>query len=598
MKKNLSLALVLVMVLTALLGVVPMAEASGTTEKYIPQITYSNVNYTDKLTMMFAVPAPAEGALAEGEQVKLLLWEDKEDGVGFTINDSNKLEIAAEAGTVTIGGVAHLVFKYNGLDAGDMTKVIATRPIIHKTTVTTVETKNDAGEVTGTTTETTYSATAYGALIEYSVLEYVVSAKGGFDGIAGLTDAAALARIDELVAFGGLVQRLSDKDAEFYIDSEVAKINVIPVTNGAVGATKIFGGFKNAAAGTVTISAPFVDGKELLGYAYADGSAITDADGIISNGIQIEAPAGDLEIRAIYEATVMKKTDIGSVTTAGGGIDSIMKASGNSFSLGIGGLTISLGAASGEQKAYGYSALFAVADPYNNGEFTYRVTCGTSSNVMLGETANDWKVSVAPFKVPGFGETIDSAVVVDFTVGRAGEKFVRTGDIYLRGNSTSNRTGIGYFEEDGTFKMYNGYNEDGTNATTTLDVAVAATGYTRYVFVVDFENEVIKAYAAADANGELVYQGETTQPKLATGHMDKAWSVWAKTLDRLEIWTAAQNLTEEEMQLKADLDGDGVREAAMVVDGTPNKEAVKAIQTELHSFYIKSVSTYVGNPFK
>ena len=597
MKKNLSLALVLVMVLTALLGVVPMAEASGTTEKYIPQITYSNVNYTDKLTLMFAVPAPAEGALAEGEQVKLLLWEDKEDGVGFTLNDSNKLEIAAEAGTVTIGGVAHLVFKYNGLDAGDMTQVIATRPIIHKTTVKTVETKNDAGEVTGTTTETTYSATAYGALIEYSVLEYVVSAKGGFDGIAGLTDAAALARIDELVAFGGLVQRLSDKDAEFYIDSEVARINVIPVTNGAVGATKIFGGFKNAAAGTVTISAPFVDGKELLGYAYADGSAITDADGIISNGIQIEAPAGDLEIRAIYEATVMLKTDIGSVTAAGGGIDTIMKASGNSFSLGIGGLSIALGAASGnEQKTYGYSALYAVADPYNNGEFTYRVTCGTSSNVCIGETTNDWKVSLAPFKVAGFGETIDSAIVVDFLVGRAGEKFVRTGDINLRGNAQTNRTSIGYFEEDGTFRMYTA--TDGST-TTTLDVAVAATGYTRYVFVIDFENEVIKAYAAADANGELVYQGETSQPKMTDAHKNKAtWNEWAKTLDRLEIWTAAQNLTEEEMQLKADLDGDGVREAAMIVDGNVNKEAVKAIQTELHSFYIKSVSTYVGNPFK
>ena len=162
--------------------------------------------------MMFAVPAPAEGALAEGEKVVLLLWEDKEDGVGFTLNDDNKLQLDAEPGTVTIDGKAHLVFKYNGLDADDMTKVIATRPIIHKTTVTTTDVKNDAGEVPGTTTETKYSATSYGALIEYSVLEYVVSAKGGFDGIAGLTDAAALARIDELVAFGGLVQRLSDKE--------------------------------------------------------------------------------------------------------------------------------------------------------------------------------------------------------------------------------------------------------------------------------------------------------------------------------------------------------------------------------------------------
>lgn len=633
MKKNLALVLALVMVVTSLLSLVPMAEASGSdvAEKYTPAITYSNVNYTDKMYMMFAVPSTAlpapvvtpvdttktdsktgvttatKGEATAVESVVLLLWATKEDGEAFTYNDLNKVVLTPEAETVKINGVDHFVFKYDALDASQMTNVICARPIHLKTTTTVTKTTTTTPPAEGATeptvetkdeTKVDNSVLSYGALIEYSVLEYVVSAKGGFDGIAPLA-ADKLAALNQMLAFGALVQKFNEKaPAEYYPDSELAKMYVTPVFSGVVSDYNVFAGFKNAAEGTITLSAPHIDGKEFQGFTAADGSALVDLDGIVSNGIQINAPAGDLVVRANYSPLVMVSADPARATSVYGGIDTLIKASGNSFSLGIGDLTLSLGAA---KDNYGYAGLWHIDDPYNEGEYVYRMTSSTQSNIYLGETANDWKASMKPTAVPGFGEIIDSCAVIDISVGRYGEKFVRTGDIRLRSElSGSPRLSIGYFESDGTFMLYNGVQEDGTTpATTALDVKVAQTGYTRYVFVVDFEAETVTAYAAADADGELVLQMQTSAPKIDAALAAKgAWVNWIGNLGRVEFWCASQSLSEEEMELKADLDKDGVPESAMVVDGVANKEAVKAVQIQLHSFLIKSYSTYVGNPFK
>ena len=70
MKKNLALILALVMLLSTVFAVVPMAaEAEATppaaASEYEPKISYANINYSDKMYMMFAVPAPA--TLNEGD---------------------------------------------------------------------------------------------------------------------------------------------------------------------------------------------------------------------------------------------------------------------------------------------------------------------------------------------------------------------------------------------------------------------------------------------------------------------------------------------------------------------------------------------------
>ena len=163
MKKNLALILAIVMLLGSLFGVMSMAEATEETTppaeetpavRYVPEIAYANLNYSDKMYMMFAVPAPA--ALEEGASVKLIAWESREESLAFSYNDIIKEVVLAEAETINIGGVDHLVFKYDKLAASDMTNVICARPVV---------VKNDV-------------ATAYGKLVEYSVLEYISTAKG------------------------------------------------------------------------------------------------------------------------------------------------------------------------------------------------------------------------------------------------------------------------------------------------------------------------------------------------------------------------------------------------------------------------------------
>ena len=76
-KKNFTLLLALVMIVGCIFGVMPAADSAEggevNIESYEPSIAYANVNYSEDLILMFAVPVTAEGALAEGSSVKVVL---------------------------------------------------------------------------------------------------------------------------------------------------------------------------------------------------------------------------------------------------------------------------------------------------------------------------------------------------------------------------------------------------------------------------------------------------------------------------------------------------------------------------------------------
>ena len=284
MKKNLAFILALVMLLGTIFSVVPMAEASSETppaeapaEKYTPEVAYSNLNYTDKMYMMFAVPAPA--SLDEGASVKLILWESREESIAFSYNDVAKIVLEAEAETVKIGEVDHLVFKYDGLSANQMANIICVRPAV---------VKNDV-------------ATAYGKLVEYSVLEYVAAARGEFEGIEGLKDQTALGLLDTLLDFGALAQKyLSADEPEYYANDDLHKIYVTPVLNG-IKKDKVFTGFfKYEEGGISAIYLPFYDGTEVVSVKDADGNDVADLDENI-DGFQFEVKDADLTITVEYQ---------------------------------------------------------------------------------------------------------------------------------------------------------------------------------------------------------------------------------------------------------------------------------------------------------
>ena len=602
MKKNLALVLALVMLMGVIFSVIPAAAAEATTS-YEPKISHANINYSDKLYMMFAVPAPTV-AIGAGNSVQLLVW----NGVAseaYSFNDQSVEILSAEADKALIGGAWHYVFKYDGLTAADMTKIISARPVIVNTWEETIKVeispaeKNEAGEVIKEAVyedkiEIHKDAVKYGDLVEYSVLEYVATAKGEFGDTALAKDVIKM--LDSMLNFGGLAQIYSGGEYDFLANDKLSKIWYVPVINGVEG-DKVFGGFFKNGTELVTVSAPHLDNYSFVSYLDADGNAVYDIDGLVDNGDQVPAPAsGDLVIKVDYSLLYMCKPDANKATDSSTNLYD--EGTGNKWTSDKGGLGINLGAGT-DTGDFNYSALDVVDDPYQAGNKVYRVVGNTKHNMGPGDTTNDWKVSLKPSIVPGFNDTVDPIITIDIVVGRgANGDMMRTGKIKLRSGSNG-ETAIGYFTNDGTFMLYT----NGGSAEP-LPVKVAETGYTRYVFVVDFIEEVIYAYAAENADDALLYQGITTHPefsKKGKHFKENAWMDWAMTLDRLEWWgESGNNFTEEEKNggLLADLDGDGVGETPMInADGQSNKAAIKwCFENYKPTMLVKEYCAYVGTP--
>ena len=614
MKKNLALILALVMLLSTVFAVVPMAAATEATppaaaSEYEPKISYANVNYSDKLYVMFAVPAPAAD-LGEGVEVKLLAWASKDKAEAYSFKDQNVIKLTAETEKATIDGAQYLVFKYDALTAADMTNIIAARPVVlynweETVEVTIPEEKNEAGEVTKpaeTKTEIVShtDVVAYGDIVEYSVLEYVATANGAFGATALADD--VLEMLNSMITFGGLAQKYSGKEYDFLASDELAKIWYIPVVRGVAG-EKVFGGFFKKGAELATVSAPHVEGYAFTSFIDAEGNALYDIDGLATNGDQMPLIGedalpldenGDLVIKANYDLHYFYRPDANKATDASTNL--YEDKTGNKWTSDKGGLGINLGSDTSVNK---YGALDVVNDPYQAGNKVYRIVGNLKHNMGPGNTTNDWKVSLKPSATPGFNDTFAPVVTVDIVVARgATGEMLKTGKIKLRSGSNG-ETAVGYFTNDGTFMFYT----DGGSATA-LPTKVAETGYSRFVFVVDFTQEAIFAFAAENADDELVYQGISTHPEFShkgKHFSENPWIDWAMTLDRLEWWgEATEGFTEAEMKggVLADLNGDGVGETPMIDEqGNLNKAATAWCYENLKpTMLVKEYCAYAGSP--
>ena len=617
MKKNLALILALVMLMGTIFSVLPVAAAAEATASasYEPTISYANINYSDKMYMMFAVPAPA--ALDSGDEFKLIIWHGVKSEV-YSYHDSDRTVLAHEAETVDIGGKQYYVFKYD-IAPAEMTSVIAARPVVlnnwdeYETVVVTPAVTDEAGEViTPAVTEEKFVAShtdvvMYGDVIEYSVLEYVATAKGEFGGTALADD--VLATLDALLAFGAVAQDYASGEYDFYPNDELSKIWYTPVIDGVKG-DKIFGGFFKKGSEFATLSAPHFDDYAFDAYLDANGEAVVDADGFVDNGVQVVAPAeGDIEIIATYNINIMmaanpNNSKVGRVT-----FNRYDTGSGNNFDKNIGGLAYQAGSGpDGEDEDFIYFGLSVVQDPYSAdpAENTYRIAANTSYQLALGNSTNDWKFSMKPSAIPGFGDTVTAIATIDFTIARGPDgEMPPTGRISLRSNTNKNYSIIGNFNKDGYFLLRN---DDPTTTdiveNTVCPTPVAENGYTRYCLIIDFANEVVYVYASNES-GELVYQAHSSSIQHFGTHLGVDWLDFAKTLDRIEFMGdrfAGVRMTDEEKESLADLDGDGIGETPMYTikeDGKTkeiNKAAVEWFHNQYRSFYMKEFKSYVGSP--
>ena len=615
MKKNLALILALVMLMGTIFSVLPVAAASDASAyaSYEPKVSYANINYSDKLYMMFAVPAPA--ALNAGDTVDLLVW----NGVAseaYSLKDTNVEILSAEADKVTIGEAQYLVFKYDGLTAADMTKIISARPVIINTWEETVkveispEEKNEAGEVIKEAVyedkiEIHKDAVVYGDLVEYSVLEYVATAKGEFGGTALADD--VLAMLDAMLVFGGLAQKYSTGSYDFLADDELGKIWYTPVINGVAG-EKVFGGFFKKGADFATVEAPHYDDYDFVAFVDAEGNEVYDADGLADNGTQVFAPVdGDLELVANYGPKMMVSANPNDAIDR-----KVLSAkdlgTGNNFNHNIGGLAFQAGSAPDGEGDFTWFSLSVVQDPFSDDpeENTYRIASNHSHMIALGNSTNDWKFSMKPSAVPGFGDTAAAIATIDFTIARGPDgEMPPTGRISIRSNSNKNISVIGNFNNEGYFLLRNDNPEtEGIFENIVCPTPVAENGYTRYCLIIDFASEIVYVYAS-NADGELVYQAQSHNIEhYTTGtHHNASWMSIAATLDRIEFMGdrfAGVKMTAEEKEMLADLDGDGVGETPMYTgEGDSmvvNKAAVEWFHNNYRSFYMKEFKSYVGSP--
>ena len=421
MKKNLALILALVMIIGSLFSVIPMAEGESASEasdeNYVPEIAYANVNYTDSIYMMFAVPAPA--ALADDESVKLIVWDSRLDSIAFSYKDNLKDVLEAEETPVTIGDKSYLVFKFKGIDATEMTKTICARPVIVK------------GD----------TATSYGKLVEYSVLEYVATAKGEIDGIAGIDNEETINLLDDMLKFGALAQKYSGDYMSLVPTDDLHKIYVTAVLNG-VEKDRVFSGFfKYTDGANVTIDAPFFDGTGIDKITNAEGVVLVDGDDF-TDGLQIEAIDEDLELKVYYKNAVARTFN---ADIFGPGVDvnnaSVEFSSGANNKISHASLTGITFTGYGTANLSGGACTF---DSYNRMNYWHGVKTVASpvegdDGVVFQFTATNApcidfnKVTAADFQGVGFGDTIYPAFTFEITLGMVDGKMpANVGSYYFR----------------------------------------------------------------------------------------------------------------------------------------------------------------------
>lgn len=617
MKRRIALILAILMLVGSIFSVLSFAEGEAApevtpeAESYTDvKIAYANLNYNDKICMKFAVPAYAD--LPEGAKIELILWESYEDGTTFgygeTVADETTVAtaslLAPQADKATIGGKEYLVFIYDALTAEKMTDVIYTRPVV---------TLADGKLV-------------YGDVINYSILEYVVTAQGGFEGVPAIADQEHLAVLDAMLDFGALAQTyLGDGGAYlpggFYANDEVQKIWITPVMDGIPG-EKIFGGFLKAGADFASVYPPVNDLCVVNSIVDAAGEALVDED-IDLSGIQIPAPeSGDLEItmnlgrKTVFDTTIenghLQKytedhtgTDIFTQTAAGRRVEMPeINACGNSGS----------GPAQGKNN---FTSFTVMADPINpeSGDKVLRWT-GVENSALYFHPSNG-KIYVR--NIAGIGDTVAPVVTIEVTIAKYMEGPASSAHFRLRSDYLKAATGTGTAQCNlNVFKLSKGTVQLNTSDSTYVELCtLSADAYTTFAIVIDFAAETEKAYVM-DENGEyqlVVEEFKRTRPAaLAKGAaiVDESGNPRNVGYDNLYNWVMnAQHRVEwyggnvsggisndQLATLKVDMDGDGTPETNISADGTLatiNQEAYAMWFEQNRSILVKDVRMYAGD---
>lgn len=442
MKKNFALFLALVMIASCFFSIAPAADATAgggaSSESYEPSIAYANVNYSEDLILMFAVPA--SNSLEEGSSVKVVVWDapsaaySYKDALTTQTALASATALKAEENKATIGGVEHLVFKYKLPDPKNMTDVIYARPVV----------------VNGDD-----KATAYGDVLDYSVVEYIQTAKGAFSayGAPAIVNEEVLALLDSILDFGAFMQTFRGENEThipngFLANDELHKIWITPVVGGKTF-DKVFGGFfKYEEDGYANLYEPFYDGYKAAAYMDLEGNALIDAypgDYDEAYGFQLDAVDGDIEVMVEYELSAVRELNasdfgegfaVNNLEKGFKGAPEILTALGCDYGNVTGvslksDMKINFSAAAGSASSI-YAGFKTVPDPDDESKHVLLVTATNAPVLSFAQP-----LTIADYNQYGYGDTVDEAISMEFELGRPSpDSIVKTSYFFIMNTSS------------------------------------------------------------------------------------------------------------------------------------------------------------------
>ena len=262
MKKNLAFLLVVIFVLTAVLGVAPIASAEEE-EIAAPstEIAYFNISLRVGATLLFAVPSEGYTVNPDGtvDNLKLLITNDcNNKGIGGVADG----ELLEASGKYMIGGKEHIVFEYSGLAANELVEIVYARTLYI----------DENGFYN------------YGEAKGYSVTEFLKKYNGTDEDVNDLID-MLLAYGDAAIAYKPKVGAKANFLPSEARDEGIYTIKVKRVVNG-VAIDDEYEINQFAKAGEITLSAPPVYGASVTSW---EGAEVVDGKVTVSDDLELIA---------------------------------------------------------------------------------------------------------------------------------------------------------------------------------------------------------------------------------------------------------------------------------------------------------------------
>ena len=596
MKKNFALILAFVMTVGCLFGIIPGADDSNAgggeaLATYKPTIAYANVNYSEDLVLMFAVPAPE--TLPDGATVKLVVWDEPSLAYSYkdTLSDGENAAkaavVEAEQSKANIGGAEHFVYKYNELSVDMMTDVIYVRAVL-------VDADN--------------KALAYSSVLDYSVVEYAETAKGSFNDGAPIVSEDVVGLIDSVLNFGALMQTFYGEDQKhapngYLANDELHKIWVTPVVAGKT-LDKVFGGFfKYKEGGYATVYEPFFDGRSVTVYKDAEGNVLTDANEAEYEealGFQLDAVDADIEIFVEYGSHAIREIDgdefgegfvINNVTVGAQGNPDVFANIGlkydNTTSIKNivlskkSGANLNLSAMSGTDAKNYYNGMRTVADPDNHDNLLLLATA--TGMPTMGLRDKQW-LTFEDLANAGYGDTVEEAITIEIQLGKPSKDAdVNVKPMYIRNRTNTSEANFNLF--------YIEHNVVKLSADKAAICTLPDEGLVKIAITILGSGE-LKVYCSdSEDNMNLVI--ERSRAAIPASYASATEYFTNNTL-QLAFYFG----NNDGLDTNAKVEMGGVMVPIKNADGTINPSALQAYAEKNYSFLLDEWKLYVGDIYK